>query len=96
MLCKRSMDCTCPECAAASAAFSIEDLKQFSSTIDYGEGTDDLNQPESQAPIKPKPKAVPKRKPKPRPAAPTPLPEVGEFAVVYSATRDVVVASIGG
>lgn len=34
--CKRSMDCKCPECLAASAAFSIDDLKAFSSTISYG------------------------------------------------------------
>lgn len=76
MACKRSMDCTCPQCAAASAEFSVEDLKQFSSAIDYGEEGEE-GQPEPEPPIKPKP--VQKRKPNPRPAAAIPIPEAGEL-----------------
>ncbi|CAM9413692.1 unnamed protein product [Ectocarpus fasciculatus] len=81
MECKRSMDCTCPQCAAASAQFSVEDLKQFSSAIDYGEevGNDSTSPPEPQRPVKPKP--IPKRKPNPRPR-PTaaPIPKEGDPA----------------
>lgn len=79
MACKRSMDCTCPQCAAASAEFSSEDLKQFSSTIDYGaEATDSSNQPEV-PPSRPLPKPAPKRRPKSRLAADIPLSEKGEL-----------------
>lgn len=80
MACKRSMDCTCPQCAAASAEFSVEDLKQFSSAIDYGEeGEEGQSQPEPPIKPKPKPKPAPKRKPNPPPGAAVPIPEAGEL-----------------
>lgn len=82
MACKRSMDCTCPQCAAASAEFSVEDLKQFSSAIDYGEEGDDQSEPGPSKP-KPKPKPAPKRKPNPLPAATIPIPEPGELRVLF-------------
>lgn len=79
------MDCTCPECAAAAAAFSVEDLKQFSSTIDYGEeGADGANPPESLPTVKPLAKPVPKWKPRARPAPAASVPQSGEFDLVYS------------
>ena len=85
MACKRSMDCTCPECVAAAAAFSVEDLKQFSSTIDYGEeGADGANPPEPLSTVKPLAKPVPKRKPRARPAAAASAPQSCEFDLVYS------------
>lgn len=34
--CKRNMDCKCPECLAASAAFSVDDLRSITSNIRYG------------------------------------------------------------
>lgn len=34
--CKRTMDCKCPECAAAAAAFSVDDLRAIKSNISYG------------------------------------------------------------
>lgn len=69
MDCKRSMDCTCPQCAAASAEFSVEDLKKFSSSIDYGaaeEGAAELGGA-FEPPPNPKPKVVQKRKTTPKP-----------------------------
>lgn len=76
------MDCTCPECAAAAAAFSVEDLKQFSSTIDYGEEeANGENPPESLPTVKPLPKPFPKRKPRARPAAAASAPQSSEFGL---------------
>ncbi|CAM9903323.1 unnamed protein product [Scytosiphon promiscuus] len=96
MACKRSMDCTCAQCAAASAEFSVEDLKQFSSAIDYGEadstidsGTPDVtNSDHNDSNRRPKP--VPKRRPKARTAATVaPLPEPGFPAVPQPAAATV-------
>lgn len=86
MACKRSMDCTCAQCAAASAEFSVEDLKQFSSSIKYDEAGDGQegndNSNATEAPPKPKPKPRPKPAPKPKPtavpASSPPIPETGE------------------
>ena len=74
-------------CAAASAEFSVEDLKQFSSSIKYddeagdGQETND-NSNATGAPPKPKPKPKPKPAPKTKPAAvppaAPPIPEAGE------------------
>lgn len=36
--CKRTMDCKCPECVAAAAAFSVDDLRAIKSNITYGTG----------------------------------------------------------
>ncbi|CAM9795466.1 unnamed protein product [Ectocarpus sp. 6 AP-2014] len=97
MECKRSMDCTCPQCAAASAQFSVEDLKQFSSAIDYGEeeGNDSTSPSEPQPPIKPKP--IPKRKPNPRtrPAA-APVPKAAVPTAVPQPAVPVAASQSGG
>lgn len=61
-------------CAAASAEFSVEDLKQFSSTIDYGADGGEGDDAEPLPPPPPKPKPVPKRKAAPR-AARKPIPK---------------------
>lgn len=48
MDCKRTLSCTCPQCAAASAAFTVDDLKKFSSKIDYNDESaegDDIARP---------------------------------------------------
>lgn len=81
MACRRSIDCTCAECAAANAAFSIDDLKQFSSKIDYGEGEQngDSNPPETEPPVQRPPKRAPKRRPKQRPTQTDPMEKIGEF-----------------
>lgn len=73
-------------CAAASAEFSVEDLKQFSSSIKYDqeagngqEGNDNFNA--SAPPQKPQPKPKPAPKPKKAlpPAPPSPrISEAGE------------------
>ncbi|CAN0417762.1 unnamed protein product, partial [Phaeothamnion confervicola] len=34
-VCKRSADCTCADCVASSAAFSVDDLKKITSSIAY-------------------------------------------------------------
>jgi len=92
MTCKRSMDCTCPQCAAASAEFSVEDLKQFSSSIKYDDEAGDEqegngNSNATEAPPKPKPKPKPKPAPKPKPtaalAAPPPITEAGESSTQH-------------
>lgn len=82
MACKRSMDCTCPQCAAAAAEFSVEDLKQFSSSINYDGGEEgEGNTPSeetSSAPTtsrrKPAPAPAPAAAPIPAPKRPTPKP----------------------
>jgi hypothetical protein len=48
--CKRTMTCKCKECVAANAAFSVDDLKQFSSKIDYGADTGDAADSNENAP----------------------------------------------
>lgn len=76
------MDCTCPECAAASAAFTVDDLKQFSSTIDYSAGEEAGVTEGSQAdlvpPKKPAPSAGRKRRPTPRPVRAAPARAAGK------------------
>ncbi|CAM9401832.1 unnamed protein product, partial [Discosporangium mesarthrocarpum] len=69
--CKRSSDCTCPECAAASAAFSVDELKAFSSVTDYdAEATMDMRDDVPPSPVEKRPRPAPKRKPRVNPNPP--------------------------
>ncbi len=84
MACKRSMDCTCPQCAAAAAEFSVEDLKQFSSSINYdgeegesegGATAQETSSSASTSRRKTVPAPAPSPAPAPAPAPKRPTPE---------------------